>query len=64
MSTETIAEQVQRAPNPYKAAIARLIRRELINSEDHQGDKKIIHFEDGSFIAFAVSYAPVELGRL
>ncbi len=60
MSSPTIAQQVRQAPNPYKAAIARLIRRELIDSGDHLTDKKVIHFEDGSALAFAVSYHPLE----
>ncbi len=50
------------APNPYLAAVARCIYRTKVDSEDHLNDKKIFHFEDGSFLTFEVSYMAVEDG--
>jgi hypothetical protein len=58
----TEAQRVRAMPNPYLAAVARQIRRELIGSKDHLHDKKIFHFEDGSFLTFEVSYMAVEDG--
>jgi hypothetical protein len=58
----TIAQSIRRSSDPYRASITSFIRREVIRSEDGQSDKKIFHFEDGSFLTFMVSYAAIEDG--
>lgn len=60
----TIAQSIRRSSDPYRASITSFIRREVIRSDDGQSDKKIFHFEDGSFLTFMVSYAAVEDGCL
>lgn len=50
----TIAQEVRQKPNPYLAAVARAAYREVRQSEEHLHDKKIFHFEDGSFLTFEV----------
>lgn len=59
----TIAQEVRQKPNPYLAAVARAAYREVRQSEEHLHDKKIFHFEDGSFLTFEVQYLAVEDGR-
>jgi len=58
----TIAQSIRRSSDPYRAAITAFIRREIIRSDDGQSDKKIFHFEDGSFLTFMVSYDAIEDG--
>lgn len=58
----TIAQSVRRSSDPYRASITSFVRREVIRSDDGQSDKKIFHFEDGSFLTFMVSYAAIEDG--
>lgn len=58
----TIAQSIRRSSDPYRAAITAFIRREVIRSDDGQSDKKIFHFEDGSFLTFMVSYDAIEDG--
>lgn len=58
----TIAQSIRRSSDPYRAAITAFIRREVIRSDDGQADKKIFHFEDGSFLTFMVSYDAIEDG--
>lgn len=58
----TIAQSIRRSSDPYRASITSFIRREVIRSEGGQNDKKIFHFEDGSFLTFEVSYTAVEDG--
>lgn len=58
----TIAQSIRRSSDPYRAAITAFIRREVIRSDDGQSDKKIFHFEDGSYLTFMVSYDAIEDG--
>lgn len=58
----TMAQSIRRSSDPYRAAITSFIRREVIRSDDGQSDKKIFHFEDGSFLTFMVSYSAIEDG--
>lgn len=58
----TEAQQIRASANPYKQSVARCAYRNLIDSDDHLSDKKVFHFEDGSFLTFEVSYAAVEDG--
>lgn len=58
----TEAQQIRKMDNPYLRAVARNVRRQIVDSGDHLHDKKIFHFEDGSFLAFEVSYTAVEDG--
>lgn len=59
-----IAQSIRRSSAPYQAAITSFIRREIIRSDDGQSDKKIFHFEDGSFLTFMVSYAAIDDGSM
>lgn len=52
----TDAERIRAMPNPYLTAVARLVYREVLDSEDHLNDKKVFHFEDGSTLTFKVTY--------
>lgn len=58
----TIAQSIRRSNDPYRAAITSFSRREVFRSDDGQSDKKVFHFEDGSFLTFMVSYAAIEDG--
>ena len=58
----TIAQSIRRSTDPYRASITSFSRREILRSDDGQSDKKVFHFEDGSFLTFEVSYTPVEDG--
>lgn len=58
----TQAQRVRALPNPYLAAVARCVYRQPLDSECHLSDKKIFHFEDGSFLTFEVTYTAVEDG--
>ena len=58
----TIAQSIRRSSDPYRASITSFIRREVIRSDDGHHDKKIFHFEDGSFLTFEVTYTAVEDG--
>lgn len=62
MAKLTIAQSIRRSADPYRASITSFIRREILRSDDGQSDKKIFHFEDGSFLSFEVSYIAVEDG--
>jgi hypothetical protein len=62
VTPRTIAQSIRRSSDPYRASITSFIRREVIRSDDGQSDKKIFHFEDGSFLTFMVSYAAIEDG--
>lgn len=59
---QTEKHRILAMPNPYLAAVARCVYRTKVDSEDHLHDKKIFHFEDGSFLTFEVSYMAVEDG--
>lgn len=56
----TIAQSIRRSKDAYRACITSFIRREVIRSDDGQSDKKVFHFEDGSALAFMVTYAAIE----
>lgn len=58
----TIAQSIRISSDPYRASITSFSRREVIRSDDGHADKKIFHFEDGSFLTFEVSYTAVEDG--
>ena len=58
----TIAQSIRRSSDPYRASITSFSRREVIRSEDGRCDKKIFFFEDGSFLAFEVTYSAIEDG--
>ena len=58
----TIAQSIRRSSNPYRAAVTSFSRREIIRSDDGGNDKKIFHFEDGSFLTFDVTYTAIEDG--
>lgn len=60
----TVAQSIRRSCDPYRACINSFIRREIIRSEDGHSDKKIFHFEDGSFLTFLVSYTAIEDGSI
>lgn len=62
--TLTIAQSVRRSSDPYRASITGFIRREVIRSEDGCQDKKVFHFEDGSFVTFQVTYVAVDDGSV
>lgn len=58
----TIAQSIRRSNDPYRASVTSFIRREVIRSDGCHHDKKIFHFEDGSFLTFEVTYTAVEDG--
>lgn len=58
----TEAQRIRAMPNAYSMAIGRCVYRHPIDSGDHLCDKKIFHFEDGSYLVFEVSYAAAEDG--
>lgn len=58
----TEAQRIRAMSNPYLSAVARNIHREIKDSIDHLRDKKIFHFEDGSFLTFEVSYMAIDDG--
>lgn len=62
VKARTIAQSIRCSSDPYRASITSFIRREVIRTDDGQNDKKIFHFEDGSFLTFEVSYTAVEDG--
>lgn len=59
----TRAQKARTSENPYLSAVASCIRREVLPSENHLNDRKVFHFDDGSFLAFSVSYSAIEDGR-
>lgn len=54
----TIAQSIRRSSNPHHAAVTSFIRREC----PHGHNIHTYYFEDGSFLAFEVSYMAVEDG--
>lgn len=54
----TIAQSIRRSSNPHQAAITSFTRREC----PHGHNIHTYYFEDGSFLAFEVSYMAVEDG--
>lgn len=54
----TIAQSIRRSSDPHRAAITSFTRREC----PHGQNKHTYFFEDGSFLAFEVSYMAVEDG--
>jgi len=54
----TIAQSIRRSRNPHHAAITSFTRREC----PHGQNIHTYYFEDGSFLAFEVSYMAVEDG--
>lgn len=57
MTRTTIAEQCKQALYPYEAAAERAISKSLPTPK-----RLVYHFEDGSFLAFAVTYTAAETG--
>lgn len=52
----TIAQCIRRSRDPYRASVASFNRRQI--TEKH----KTFYFEDGSYLAFEISYAAVDDG--
>lgn len=59
----TTAKRIRVMANPYLSSVARCVRRNVVDSEDHLHDKRIFHFEDGSFLMFDVTYAVAKDGE-
>lgn len=59
----TEAQQIRASANPYQQAVAKCEYRNVRDSEDHLHDRKIFHFEDGSFLTFEVAYTAIEDGK-
>ena len=59
----TEAQQIRASANPYQQAVAKCAYRQPIDSSDHLHDRKIFHFEDGSFLTFEVVYTAIEDGK-
>lgn len=53
----TIAQCIRRSSDPYRASI------ESFTSRDASSDKrKVLYFEDGSFLCFEITYTAVDDG--
>lgn len=57
------AQQIRASANPYNQSVARCVYRDKLDSENHLHDRKIFHFEDGSFLTFEVAYTAIEDGK-
>lgn len=54
----TIAQSIRRSTDPHRAAITAFSRQEILRGQNIH----VYHFEDESFLSFAVTYAPVDDG--
>jgi hypothetical protein len=54
----TIAQSIRRSTDPHRAAITAFSRQEILRGQNIH----VYHFEDESFLSFAVTYAAVEDG--
>lgn len=54
----TIAQSIRRSTDPHRAAITAFSRQEILRGQNIH----VYHFEDESFLSFAVTYSAVEDG--
>lgn len=54
----TIAQQCLESADPYQSSVKHAAYKGMPSP-----DRKVFHFEDGSYLAFQVTYQPAEAGR-